>query len=192
VNRVVGFQWFRAFLAYGRSRISGTRAGRKRNTELLRGAESAGSLQEMTGSRGPDACIDAVGMEASGAGIDHASDRVKQIMHVHTDRGQALRQAILACRKGRTGPIVSGAAPHVTGRRTARVFHVQAQSGWLRASRVYFQLSWRSSGRGGVRLSTLTRGPNRTILIFERQRSELSGSRCSAQTRAAAPHDRTS
>ncbi len=60
------------------------------------------TLKEMTGGRGPDACIDAVGMEAHGTGIDYAYDRTKQLLHLHSDRGQALRQAILACRKGGT------------------------------------------------------------------------------------------
>jgi threonine dehydrogenase-like Zn-dependent dehydrogenase len=60
------------------------------------------SLKEMTGGRGPDACIEAVGMEAHGTGVQYAYDRVKQALHLHTDRGDALRQAILACRKGGT------------------------------------------------------------------------------------------
>ncbi|HEU4405992.1 MAG TPA: zinc-dependent alcohol dehydrogenase [Polyangiaceae bacterium] len=60
----------------------------------------AEALKEMTGGRGPDACIDAVGMEAHGTGIDYAYDRAKQALHLHTDRGQALRQAIYSCRKG--------------------------------------------------------------------------------------------
>ncbi|WNG24553.1 glutathione-dependent formaldehyde dehydrogenase [Cystobacter fuscus] len=59
-------------------------------------------LREMTGGRGPDACIDAVGMEAHGTGLDYAYDRAKQALHLHTDRGEALRQAIVACRKGGT------------------------------------------------------------------------------------------
>jgi threonine dehydrogenase-like Zn-dependent dehydrogenase len=59
-------------------------------------------LKEMTGGRGPDACIDAVGMEAHGTGLQYAYDRAKQLMYMHTDRGQALREAILACRKGGT------------------------------------------------------------------------------------------
>lgn len=59
-------------------------------------------LKEMTGGRGPDACIDAVGMEAHGTGISYAYDRVKQALRLETDRGQALREAILACRKGGT------------------------------------------------------------------------------------------
>jgi threonine dehydrogenase-like Zn-dependent dehydrogenase len=60
------------------------------------------ALRDMTGGRGPDACIDAVGMEAHGTGLDYAYDRAKQALRMHTDRGQALRQAILACRKGGT------------------------------------------------------------------------------------------
>src|SRR5204862_3941356 len=60
------------------------------------------TLKEMTGGRGPDACIDAVGMEAHGTGIDYPYDRVKQALRLESDRGEALRQAILACRKGGT------------------------------------------------------------------------------------------
>jgi threonine dehydrogenase-like Zn-dependent dehydrogenase len=58
------------------------------------------ALKEMTGGRGPDACIDAVGMEAHGNTLDAAYDRVKQKMRLETDRGHALRQAIMACGKG--------------------------------------------------------------------------------------------
>jgi threonine dehydrogenase-like Zn-dependent dehydrogenase len=58
-------------------------------------------LKELTGGRGPDAVIDAVGMEAShGHGALHAYDRAKQAMRSETDRGHALRQAIYACRPG--------------------------------------------------------------------------------------------
>jgi threonine dehydrogenase-like Zn-dependent dehydrogenase len=60
------------------------------------------TIKEMTGGRGPDKCIEAVGMEAHGTGIGYAVDRVKQAMHLHTDRGEALREAIMACRKGGT------------------------------------------------------------------------------------------
>jgi threonine dehydrogenase-like Zn-dependent dehydrogenase len=60
------------------------------------------TLREMTGGRGPDHVIDAVGMEAHGSGADYAYDRVKQALHLSTDRAQALRQAALACRKGGT------------------------------------------------------------------------------------------
>jgi threonine dehydrogenase-like Zn-dependent dehydrogenase len=57
-------------------------------------------LKELTGGRGPDACIDAVGMEAHGMSIDALYDRAKQAMRLETDRPHALRQAIQACRKG--------------------------------------------------------------------------------------------
>ncbi|HEX8110987.1 MAG TPA: zinc-dependent alcohol dehydrogenase [Kofleriaceae bacterium] len=60
------------------------------------------TLREMTGGRGPDACIDAVGMEAHGIGLQYAYDRVKQALRLETDRGEALRQAMYACRKGGT------------------------------------------------------------------------------------------
>ncbi len=58
------------------------------------------TLKEMTGNIGPDACIDAVGMEAHGSGVLYAIDKVKQAMRIETDRPIALREAILACRKG--------------------------------------------------------------------------------------------
>ena len=58
------------------------------------------ALKEMTGGRGPDACIDAVGMEAHGFGLLGAYDRVKQAMMLETDRPIALREALMACRNG--------------------------------------------------------------------------------------------
>jgi threonine dehydrogenase-like Zn-dependent dehydrogenase len=60
------------------------------------------ALKDMTGGRGPDACIDAVGMEGHAPGIAGAYDRAKQAMMLETDRPVALRQAILACRSGGT------------------------------------------------------------------------------------------
>jgi threonine dehydrogenase-like Zn-dependent dehydrogenase len=57
-------------------------------------------LHSMTGGRGPDACIDAVGMEAHGSGIEAAYDTVKQTLKLEADRPMALRQLIKACRKG--------------------------------------------------------------------------------------------
>jgi threonine dehydrogenase-like Zn-dependent dehydrogenase len=56
----------------------------------------------MTGGRGPDACIDAVGMEAHAPGPVHAYDRVKQALMSETDRPIALREALIACRNGGT------------------------------------------------------------------------------------------
>lgn len=58
------------------------------------------ALKDMTGGRGPDACIDAVGMEGHAPGVWGAYDWTKQAMMLETDRPVALRQAILACRSG--------------------------------------------------------------------------------------------
>jgi len=59
-------------------------------------------LKELTGGRGPDSCIDAVGMEAHGSTLEHAYDRTKQALFLETDRPSVLRKAIMACRKGGT------------------------------------------------------------------------------------------
>jgi threonine dehydrogenase-like Zn-dependent dehydrogenase len=59
-----------------------------------------GMLKEMTGGRGPDACIDAVGMEAHAGGLPGLYDKVKQTMRLELDRPHVLREAIQACRKG--------------------------------------------------------------------------------------------
>ena len=58
------------------------------------------ALAELTGGRGPDACIDAVGLEAHGHGPAYAYDRAKQMLKLEPDRPTALRQAIRACRNG--------------------------------------------------------------------------------------------
>jgi threonine dehydrogenase-like Zn-dependent dehydrogenase len=58
------------------------------------------ALVEMTGGIGPDACIDAVGMESHGFTIDNTLDHVKAAVGLATDRIHGLRQAIVACRKG--------------------------------------------------------------------------------------------
>jgi threonine dehydrogenase-like Zn-dependent dehydrogenase len=60
------------------------------------------ALKEMTGGRGPDACMDAVGMEAHGTGLEGFYDEAKQALRLETDRPTALRQVIVACRKGGT------------------------------------------------------------------------------------------
>ena len=57
-------------------------------------------LKDMTGGIGPDACIDAVGMEAHGAHIDYWYDKAKTMAFMATDRASTLRQAIHCCRKG--------------------------------------------------------------------------------------------
>jgi threonine dehydrogenase-like Zn-dependent dehydrogenase len=60
------------------------------------------ALKEMTGGRGPDACVDAVGLEAHGMGLEDFYDKAKQAVRLETDRPHVLRQMIVACRKGGT------------------------------------------------------------------------------------------
>jgi threonine dehydrogenase-like Zn-dependent dehydrogenase len=59
-------------------------------------------LKSMTSGRGPDGCIDAVGLEAHGSTFDAQVDRAKTSLFLATDRPTVLRQAIHACRKGGT------------------------------------------------------------------------------------------
>jgi len=58
------------------------------------------ALRHMTGGQGPDACIDAVGLEAHGHGAQYLYDRGKQLAKLELDRPIAVREAILACRSG--------------------------------------------------------------------------------------------
>jgi threonine dehydrogenase-like Zn-dependent dehydrogenase len=60
------------------------------------------ALSDMTAGRGPDACIDAVGMEAHAPGAEGAYDRAKQILKLETDRPHVLRDVIMSCRGGGT------------------------------------------------------------------------------------------
>lgn len=64
------------------------------------------TLKALTAGRGPDACIDAVGMEAHTPGIAGAYDKAKQAVKLETDRPIALREAILACRSGGTVAVI--------------------------------------------------------------------------------------
>src|SRR5688572_5805701 len=64
------------------------------------------ALKEMTGGRGPDACIDAVGLEAHGHSAMYAYDRAKQALMLETDRPLALREAIMACKNGGTISVI--------------------------------------------------------------------------------------
>ena len=70
-------------------------------------------LLDLTAGRGPDKCIDAVGLEATHGSLPiDAYDRVKQVTRQETERPHALRQAILSCRSG------APAVPDVWCRRT--------------------------------------------------------------------------
>jgi len=58
-------------------------------------------LKELTGGRGPDGCIEAVGSEGHHThGVVHAYDRIKQAARLETDRPHAVREAIISCRNG--------------------------------------------------------------------------------------------
>jgi threonine dehydrogenase-like Zn-dependent dehydrogenase len=64
------------------------------------------TLMELTGGRGPDGCVDAVGLEAHSHGPMYAVDRAKQALMLETDRPLALRQAIRCCRNGGTVSVI--------------------------------------------------------------------------------------
>ncbi|MBZ6381365.1 zinc-dependent alcohol dehydrogenase [Sphingomonas sanguinis] len=75
---------------------------RKFGAETINFEQSAtyDALMQMTGGIGPDAVIDSVGLEAHGMFVDNAIDQIKASTFLGTDRIHAIRQAILACRKG--------------------------------------------------------------------------------------------
>ena len=72
--------------------------------ETLNYADTAvlDELRDTTGGRGPDACIDAVGMEAHSFGLTGAYDQFKHTLKLESDRPTALREAIMACKNGGT------------------------------------------------------------------------------------------
>jgi threonine dehydrogenase-like Zn-dependent dehydrogenase len=108
----VGQFAIRSAFLLGASRVIGI----DRVQERLRLAKAAGAeiidytenddiievLKQSTGGRGPDACIDAVGLEAHGTTLPAMIDIAKQAAMLATDRPNVLRQAIQACRKGGT------------------------------------------------------------------------------------------
>jgi len=99
-ERVIGIDRLPERLTLARDRVG---------AETIDYSQSGGvleQLREMTGGRGPDACIEAVGMEAHGTGPQYIYDRVKQALRLQTDRGSALREAAMACRKAGTLSIV--------------------------------------------------------------------------------------
>jgi threonine dehydrogenase-like Zn-dependent dehydrogenase len=92
-ERVIGIDRFPERLRMARQKVGA-------DTLNYEDVDTYEALMEMTGGRGPDACIDAVGMEAHAPGITGTYDRAKQAMMMETDRPIALRQAIMACRNG--------------------------------------------------------------------------------------------
>lgn len=92
-ERVIGIDRFPERLRMAREKLG---------AEVLNYEEAdvLDTLQQITGGRGPDACIDAAGMESHAPGLIGAYDKVKQTLKLETDRPIALRQAIMACRNG--------------------------------------------------------------------------------------------
>jgi threonine dehydrogenase-like Zn-dependent dehydrogenase len=77
------------------------KAGATDTIDFSEDADIVEQLKELTGGRGPDAVIDCVGLEAAhGHGALHAAERVLQATRQETERGHALRDAIMACRPG--------------------------------------------------------------------------------------------
>jgi threonine dehydrogenase-like Zn-dependent dehydrogenase len=99
-ERVIGIDRFP-------ERLKMARDGAKAETINYEEVNTYDALMDMTGGRGPDACIDAVGMEAHGGhGLVYAYDRVKQALMAETDRPIALREAIMCCRNGGTVSVI--------------------------------------------------------------------------------------
>ncbi|MBV8833150.1 MAG: glutathione-dependent formaldehyde dehydrogenase [Acidobacteriaceae bacterium] len=98
-ERVIGIDRFPYRLQMAREKV-GVETINYEETSVL------SALKEMTGGRGPDACIDSVGMEAHAPGIFGAYDRAKQAVRLETDRPIALREAIMACRNGGTVSVI--------------------------------------------------------------------------------------
>ncbi|HEX3160868.1 MAG TPA: zinc-dependent alcohol dehydrogenase [Gemmatimonadaceae bacterium] len=63
-------------------------------------------LSDLTAGRGPDHCIDAVGVEGHTHGVQYMHDRAKQMLRMQTDRPIALREAIMSCRNGGTVSVI--------------------------------------------------------------------------------------
>jgi threonine dehydrogenase-like Zn-dependent dehydrogenase len=95
-ERVIAIDQYEYRLAMARNK-----AGATDTVNFAEDPDIVEQLKALTGGRGPDAVIEAVGMEAAhGHGALHAVERVKQATRSETDRGHALRDAILACRPG--------------------------------------------------------------------------------------------
>jgi threonine dehydrogenase-like Zn-dependent dehydrogenase len=92
-ERVIGIDRFPERLRMARDK-AGAQAINYEEADVLE------ALREITGGRGPDACIDAAGMESHAPGLVGAYDKVKQSLMLETGRPIALRQAIMACRNG--------------------------------------------------------------------------------------------
>ncbi len=95
-GRVIGIDRFPERLRMAREQSGAETINYEEDGDVL------DALKEKTAGRGPDSCIDAVGLEAHDTGLAGAYDRVKQAARLETDRPTALRQALMACRNGGT------------------------------------------------------------------------------------------
>jgi len=98
-ERVIGIDRFEYRLQLAREKV-GAETINYEETSVLE------ALKEMTGGRGPDGCVDAVGMEAHAPGPMYVYDRAKQAVMSETDRPMVLREAIQACRNGGTVSVI--------------------------------------------------------------------------------------
>jgi threonine dehydrogenase-like Zn-dependent dehydrogenase len=98
-ERVIGIDRFEYRLQMARDKVGA-------ETLNYEHVDVHAALREMTGGRGPDHCIDAVGLEAHSPSPMYAYDRAKQAMMLETDRPLALRQAIMSCRSGGTVSVI--------------------------------------------------------------------------------------
>ena len=98
-ERVIGIDRFDYRLRMAREKV-GAETINYEETSVLE------ALKEMTGGRGPDACIDAVGMESHAPGPMYVYDRAKQAVMAESDRPIALREAIMACRNAGTVSVI--------------------------------------------------------------------------------------
>ncbi len=94
-ERVIGIDHHPHRLAFARDR-NGAEIINYEETDVIQ------ALAALTGGRGPDACIDCVGLESHGHSVDALYDRAKAMVGLTSDRFHALREAIYACRKGGT------------------------------------------------------------------------------------------
>jgi threonine dehydrogenase-like Zn-dependent dehydrogenase len=99
-ERVISIDRFEYRLRMAREKAGATETINYEKVNVLE------ALKEMTGGRGPDACIDAVGLEAHGHTAMYAYDRAKQAMMLEADRPIALREAIMACRNAGTVSVI--------------------------------------------------------------------------------------
>ncbi len=93
-ERIIAIDRFPERLAMAANRAGATDTLHYEERDVLE------TLKELTGGGGPDACIDAVGLEAHGNGAQYVHDTVKQKMKIQMDRPLAVREAIMACRSG--------------------------------------------------------------------------------------------